>query len=635
VSPGLGAGNLLICYDPAALRTARLLRLAEEALDDSGGWGDSLPEPTRTRFGPANATLGIAAVADFAVPALMPVSGVLLIGTNLRTFRTAWLQARRREVGLALLYTVIVVATLASGQFFASALMSWFFKFWHDRLRLEMAIERRRLLDGCLPRGRLTRLARPDGREVMLPVDRLQLGYQVMVAADEPIPADGRVVEGEAVVDERSVRGRAGASRKRSGDAVLSGSTVLAGSLRVEVTRPGDRTRASVIAHALVSATSPAAGPMSPTLRAETFANRAVGPTLATAGLGLLVGDLSAVGAILRPDYATGPGMALPLETLRDAALCSRRGIVVRSPDVFERLGEVDLIVLVDSPALRRVTLEVVEIQTRLPEADLLRYATSAFRHLADDRAVALVEACRNRRIHLLDLHPVGFNPGVTVTLGKRRLQVRDHVQASDGTGPLVVEADGTTVGLIRFGRSTRRQAASALGQIRDLARVPVTLLSDQREREVADLARSLGATAYLSGLTPGEMARFLRACRERGLRTAFVGDCQLLARAAAEAHLAVSMVGDADLDSDPGAVLLLDHRLDLLTDLWEISRSHVGRIHSFQKLVLVPNVFCVAGAFLFGFTGLTAVMISNLGTLGLYSRAVGSLRELDPQGRV
>ena len=47
--------------------------------------------------------------------------------------------------------------------------------------------------------------------------------------------------------------------------------------------------------------------------------------------------------------------------------------------------------------------------------------------------------------------------------------------------------------------------------------------------------------------------------------------------------------------------------------------------------VVAVPNLFCVAGAFLFGFSGLTAVMISNLGTLALYRRAVGSLRELVP----
>ena len=79
---------------------------------------------------------------------------------------------------------------------------------------------------------------------------------------------------------------------------------------------------------------------------------------------------------------------------------------------------------------------------------------------------------------------------------------------------------------------------------------------------------------------------------------------------------------------------MLLQPRVDLFADLWEIARRHEGRLHEAQRFVLLPNVLCVAGAFLFGFTGLTAVMISDLGTFSLFNRAVSSLRELEPAGR-
>jgi hypothetical protein len=52
--------------------------------------------------------------------------------------------------------------------------------------------------------------------------------------------------------------------------------------------------------------------------------------------------------------------------------------------------------------------------------------------------------------------------------------------------------------------------------------------------------------------------------------------------------------------------------------------------VNQAQQLILLPNLACVAGAFLFGFTGMTAVMLSNLGTLGLYRRASDSLRGLE-----
>ena len=83
----------------------------------------------------------------------------------------------------------------------------------------------------------------------------------------------------------------------------------------------------------------------------------------------------------------------------------------------------------------------------------------------------------------------------------------------------------------------------------------------------------------------------------------------------------------------DPAAVLLLQPRLDPFANLWEIARSHEDRLRSLQRFILVPNLLCVAGAFFFGFTALTAVVVSNLGTFGLFSSAVGTLRELEAAG--
>jgi cation transport ATPase len=631
---GTWSESILIRYDASVLTGTRMIRLVEEALDRSGGWGRMLPAAVKTRYALANVNLVIAGLADIAVPALMPVSAVLLVGANLRTFRFAWLQAARRKIGLPVLYTVIVVATLASGQFLASALMSWFFKFWQGRLRHELACERRRLLDQCLPRPRFGRQITAAGGEVLVPIDRLGPGDRVNVGPDEVVPADGRVIEGGAIVDERSVRGLGGASRKRPGDQVLAGSNVLAGALRVEVTSPAERARATRMGQLLVAASNPAAGPLTPTLRAEAFADRTVGPTLATAGLGLLVGDLAAAGAILRPDYATGPALAFPLETLRDAALCAQSGIVVRTPDAFERLAHVDLIVLDDDLDLGRVELEVAGIQTSLDESELLRYAASAFRHLDDDRAPALAAACRQRRIHLLDLQPVTYEPGVTVACGRWSIRVREYPSAPDGLHPLLVEIDGKPVGLITFARSERLAACGALARIRALGPVAITLVSARSEAEVAARAALLGVDLHVSRCTPEATARLLRDCRERGLKTAFIGRCRRRVLAASEAHVAVSVVDDGDLESEPAAVLLSQPRLDQFASLWETARSHEDRLRALQRLILVPNVLCVAGAFFFGATALTAVMLSNLGTLGLYMSAVGALQSVEPAGR-
>jgi hypothetical protein len=95
---------------------------------------------------------------------------------------------------------------------------------------------------------------------------------------------------------------------------------------------------------------------------------------------------------------------------------------------------------------------------------------------------------------------------------------------------------------------------------------------------------------------------------------------------------VAISLADDTELDLelDPAAFLIQQARLAPLADLTRISSDHASRVIQAQKLILVPNLLCIAGAFLFGFTGMTAVMLSNLGTLGLYRIASDSLRGLD-----
>ena len=79
---------------------------------------------------------------------------------------------------------------------------------------------------------------------------------------------------------------------------------------------------------------------------ARSSPNRLSRPTMAIAGLGLLIGDISTAGAILRPDYATGPGVAFPLETLQAIALCLRHGILVAKPEAIERVATADVLIL-------------------------------------------------------------------------------------------------------------------------------------------------------------------------------------------------------------------------------------------------------------------------------------------------
>ena len=103
-------------------------------------------------------------------------------------------------------------------------------------------------------------------------------------------------LEGQGLVDERLIRGVHGLNRKGPEDAVLAGSTLRLGELQVEVARQGPQTRAAALARAIQAVTMPASGSRAVTLQGEELAERTIMPTMAIAGLGLLVGGVNTAG---------------------------------------------------------------------------------------------------------------------------------------------------------------------------------------------------------------------------------------------------------------------------------------------------------------------------------------------------
>ena len=154
---------------------------------------------------------------------------------------------------------------------------------------------------------------------------------------------------------------------------------------------------------------------------------RTVPTTLAAAGIGLLVGDLTMATAILRPDYSTGPGMGVSLESLRDIASGARHGVVIRDASAFERIASADLILFDHVPALEQARIKVAGVESLdgTPEAEILRLCVTAFRDLGDERAFALRKACARNQIAPLDVVPGYRGEGITFEHGRVRVSVR------------------------------------------------------------------------------------------------------------------------------------------------------------------------------------------------------------------
>jgi len=580
-------------------------------------------------FAPANVSLGVAATGEFVLPIVTPVTAAMLVLSNLETFRDTAHQAREGKFGLPLLYTSIVGVTLATGQFLSAALMFWCFRYWEHRYRRDLAVENQALLKQTVGSPGEVRILADSDETGLVPKDTVVAGQRVRVLAGEIVAIDARVLGGAALVDEAAVRGSQAPVRRITGDQVLAGSRLIAGALDLEVLRSGDETQAARIAQCITETTMPTPRSWALNRDAEEFAGRAVAPTFIAASAGLVVGDLNTAAAILRPDYATGVGLAAPLETLRDVKFAIRNGAVIRSASAFGRLATISWILLEDHEALHDAQCEVAVLRAnRSDENEVLLVAAAAGVWLGDGRGSALAQACRERGliVRRADLREIDSR-GVTVDYRGHAVRLHgDSISGADPLLPLAVELDGIEVAGIRFRRNGRLMAAATVRRLQRRG-LRVFLASERSAEAAATLASRLSVDRHWSGMRVDDKVQLLRSLRQNGVAAVFVGDCKAGAAASREAHLAIALAGDDALGWERSDIVLLGPSIASLPDLFELARDHTKRVALARHMVMAPNLLCVFGAFAFGWTGLAAVFVSNFGTSMVYGRAMRSLR--------
>ena len=198
----------------------------------------------------------------------------------------------------------------------------------------------------------------------------------------------------------------------------------------------------------------------------------------------------------------------------------------------------------------------------------------------------------------------------------------------------LIVSINGRVAGLIHFQRSARLEASSVLKRLRSKHNVQIGVVSHHPCQFLTPFAASLGADFHLGDLTPDDRISLLKNCRQRGFKVAYLGDCRIDPRITAEAHVAISLVEQRihNLDNDRAPIQLLHTRLSNLGELWDIASIHHRRLRIAHSYALLPNLLCIAGAFLWNFTSLASVIVTNLGTYGLYLRTATSICALERQ---
>lgn len=508
-------------------------------------------------------------------------------------YHGAWRGLRRGRAGMDLpialavliAYSASLINTFSgSGEvYFDSAVM---FVFFMTLVRFIEQGARDRSLDAAerfadsLPA--VVRRLRGRGSEVIGRAE-IQMNDRLLVESGETVPADGRVAEGSAALDESLLNGESEPRHRPVGTTVYAGSVVLEGPLILTVERVAGDTLLSGIGRLMRRAQARRPPQV---LWADRVAGIFVVAIVALASITALSWSLldpaRALPATLAVLVVTCPcalSLAVPVALAAARARLVREGVLVVDAGVFQRL-----------PGLRRLLCDKTGTLTE-GRCRLTGYETLG--DLPGDRCLAIGAALEQGSSHPIARAFGADQPGADDALVAEGLREypgagvegwvagrhyrlgraefacpRSHaalppgrVWLADGDGPLCA---------FNLADPLKADAAATLSELP----LPVEILSGDQAAAVAQVAAKTGIGAWQAGLYPQDKLDRLAACQAAGEPVAALGDGINDAPLLAGADVGIAVGAAGSLARCRADVIVTGDRLAPLLELWRVAAA-------------------------------------------------------------
>jgi len=610
-------------------RAARQLTLAMLALGLLGLgllWRWMLPEQT----GVSQLLLGFASLL-VAVPVM----------------RSAWYSLRYPSLhGITdQLIALAMLGAWATGDLLTAALLPIIMIFGH-------VLEERSVIGSQEAINALGQLTRSHARKLqadgsIIEVDNgtLSAGDVVEVRAGDRVPADGRVLSGQASLDTASITGESVPMEAGMGMLVFGGVINLDGLLRVEVTRTGDEsTLGKVIA--LMQNAERSKPPITRLL--ERYAGSYMVLVLLLAAVTWFVThDAQAMLAVLVAACPCALVLSAPATAIAGVAVAARHGILIRSSAFLEELADLTSLVVDKTGTLTYGTL-------RLQSIDSLNADTAKVQTLAASLGAASSHPVSRALAGMADQEAYwpltniherqGLGVVATTEKGEAALG-RPELFAQLGiTTTLVPEHDGPIAGLALNGEflawllladSIKPEAGFALNELRELGLGRQLLLTGDRQSVARTLAQEVGLNEVQAQALPEDKLNRVLKEIDHGFRPMVVGDGINDSLALKAGVVGVAMgAGGADIALASADIVLIGSDLRRLGTCVRLSRQ-CRRTLQVNVIIGLGWTLAIVVFAAFGWLGAAGAMIAallhNLSTLLVLGNAGRLLRFQEP----
>ena len=470
-----------------------------------------------------------------------------------------------------------------------------------------------------------------NGAEVLTKITDVKPGDRIVIRTGGMIPLDGRVVEGEAMVNQSSLTGESMPVAKHPGSPVYAGTVAEEGECVISVEKSSGSGRYDRVVHMIEESEKLKSTAED---KASRMADRLVPYTLGgTALTYLLTRNVTKMLSVLMVDFSCALKLAIPIAVLSAMRESSGYHISVKGGRFLEAVAKADTIVFDKTGTLTQGVFEVTAVHhCPFDEQQLLEYAALAECASSHPISKSLQRAYgrpidRSRVTDVQEFSGHGVTAkvdGVSVAAGNSKLMEQLGIPYHDcrSVGTIIhMAVDGRYAGHIVISDVVKPHSAQAIKGLKQAGVRKTVMLTGDAEPVAKAVSAELGIDEYHAGLLPGDKVdqiEKLLAAKKPKEMLAFVGDgindAPVLSRV--DVGIAMGALG-SDAAIEAADVVLMDDDPAKIALAMRIARRTKSIVYQNIVFALAIKAACLLLGAL-GIANMWAAIFADVGVMVL-----------------
>ena len=541
-----------------------------------------------------------------------------------------------RKISSALLITIAMIAAIVIGDLFAAGEVAWIMAI--GAILEEKTTERakkglKKLISLAPTQGR--RMV--NGKEEMIPAEKIRQGDILRILPGETIPVDGIILSGETSVDQSIMTGESLPVDKTVGEGVFCGTINCFGAVDIRATKVG----VDSSLQKLIRMVQEAEDKKAPMARiADTAASWLVPVALLIAIVaGSITQDIVRAVTVLVVFCPCALVLATPTAIMAAIGQATKHGVVIKSGEALEKMGKVNTIAFDKTGTLTYGRLEVSDVisfDTECKENELLTLVASAEAKSEHPLGKAIVTCAKKRNLVILesDIFKMTAGKGIYAEISGKKLlcgsegflsengvglsdEIKSTVEKlrAQGKASVLAAERSKCIGVLAMSDVLRPEARDMVERLHRMD-TDIVLLTGDNQKTADYFAGQVGIRKVKAQLLPEEKVGSITAIQSSGKDVCMIGDGVNDAPALKTANVGVAMGGlGSDIAVEAADIVLMGDDISKLPYLKRLSNATVKTIRFSIALSMCINLLAVTLSVIGALNPTTGALVHNAGS--------------------